>query len=87
MPPTGWATPEQSTWLQPWLPRFLLAQKNDRPSNFLPGFYQQWFAQFPERDVRFPKEHVLTEAEQTALGADIEARKKVSFSFQSRRLC
>jgi hypothetical protein len=84
MPPAGWTTPEQNAWLQPWVPRFKAAQASQSPSVFLPGFYREWFARFPERDMENTN---LTEEETKAAGQALEARRKASRHFVDHRLC
>jgi hypothetical protein len=56
------------------------AQKDHSPKVFLPGFYNQWFAKFPEGDGD-EKGRELTEEERAKHKEAVKARKDVHFFF------
>jgi hypothetical protein len=42
-----WATPEQQTFLDSWVPQYRDAQAQRRYDKFWPSFFQEWFTSFP----------------------------------------
>lgn len=54
MPPAGWTSAKESSFLTSMLPEFLEAQKNKRFDRFWPRFFGSWFEKFSERERLFP---------------------------------
>ena len=86
MPPKRWTTPDQQSFLDSRREGFLKAQTEGRLlSNFYPLLFQEWFEQYPERELHFPSINgeplVLTESESLELQAHIKTRKTVRLPY------
>ena len=42
-----WTTPQQAEWLTAQFPSYLQAQSRGRYDQYWPGFFQEWFKEFP----------------------------------------
>jgi hypothetical protein len=77
MPPPFWATAGQQQWLNEWMPKFLIAQKQTKLADFWPVLYAAWFQEFPERPL--DPEHTPAPQENEEHGKALAKRQKVFF--------
>ncbi|KAJ6452848.1 hypothetical protein C8R45DRAFT_1193548 [Mycena sanguinolenta] len=81
MAPPSWATPEQTVFLESWLPIFIQRQAETKLPQFWPALQEAWFKKFPERAAlglpmpTDPNKRDLTEEEKAELSKAIAKRK------------
>ncbi|KAF7338920.1 hypothetical protein MSAN_02215300 [Mycena sanguinolenta] len=81
MAPTPWATPEQTAFLQAWLPIYVQRQAEQKLSLFWPSMEEAWFQKYPEQaalDLPLPTDQnkrALEPEERVKLQKALEGRK------------
>lgn len=76
MAPKGWATDEQTTFLESWIERYIDYQAKKDLNAMWPLVHEQWFKKWPIQDMSLDPS-LLSEEEKAAVGTAIEARREV----------